>query len=454
MTTPRSHFRSPLRVIAGFFKRSSKTHRYFLQKLHSILCVPELKSLCGEVGQPRGGSKTVLLEQLKAFSGDTEKWKLLQPGARRLHKGSRTNENESADIEKKPLRKPSAYTQRRNAVFGDAQAGGPVQRLKDTWTDQEKAEMLAWAAEMSNEFKDFQTPRDANTSEPLFPTPAVRERKIESQLNTILDLIQHGTAVPTLVTEPVAHALPPASPSMPLNQIATSTAVDAVTLRRRLFASSSTSSLPDPVTSTQPGLNNWQPSLSAPSTFISSVPPTSILPSCPEVINATVQLPPVHSKAFHALRRLVLANGTVITFSPSTVPDPPLVLFAGDIEKLVRMWDDAAPDYRVSECALKVEGHGVPLRLWEEFVVEAFNRLGKDAFWAKYRNVENDKPMSYMAIVEELWNERKVNNALITAQVRDELSENFKDKFTYRSQQLVRPSAIAKRSQMLNVAQN
>ncbi|KAJ3769926.1 hypothetical protein FB446DRAFT_790962 [Lentinula raphanica] len=137
--------RDPKEEEFTFPKRDGST---FKAKIMSMR-VPELKSLCGEIGQPRGGSKTILLERLKAFSGDTEQWKLLQPGARRSHKGSRTNENESSNIEKKPARKPSAYTQRRNAVFGDAQVGGPVQRSKDTRTDQEKAEMLAWVCVLS-----------------------------------------------------------------------------------------------------------------------------------------------------------------------------------------------------------------------------------------------------------------------------------------------------------------
>ncbi|KAJ3759915.1 hypothetical protein EV360DRAFT_81673 [Lentinula raphanica] len=443
-----------------FPKRDGST---FKAKIMSMR-VPDLKTLCGEVGQPRSGSKAILQERLKAFSGNTDQWKILQPGARRSHKGSRTNDTSGKETETKCSKKPSAYVQRRNALFGGAQSTGPIQRSKDSRTEQEKAEMLAWAAEMSNVFQDFQTPREANTDEPLFPTPAIRERKIEAQLSTIIELVQYGVAstkaVASTAAEPPSFMLPLAPPPTPFDQVAASTPINVETLRHRLTAASSPRVI-----------NNGQSLSSAPS--VSVLPSSDPVVSCPPPFIPALPPPSTPTeKVSHAMRKLVLANGTVITFSPSTVPDPPLVSFADDIPKLVRMWDDAAPDYQVTECLLKVEGHGIPLRLWEhvykyggdqrwkgtkdkwgkwKFVVEAYNRLGKDKFWAKYRDTKNDKPMSYTAIVEELRKERKVSDALVTARVREHFGDEFKDKFTYRGQQLVRPSAIAKRSRTIQI---
>ncbi|KAJ3778538.1 hypothetical protein FB446DRAFT_713028 [Lentinula raphanica] len=424
---------------------------------HSMgMRVPELKALCGEVGQARSGSKTVLQERLREFSANMELWKLLQPGARRSHKGSRAHQAKPCTTEEKPSKKKAGYAQRRNALSGgEREAAGPVQRSKDTRTEQEKTEMLAWAAEMSNMFKDFQTPREVGNTEPLFPAPAVRERKIEAQLTAILELVQRRVSPPP-ATEASSCVLPLAPPPTPFDQVAASTAISAETLRRRLVAAS----VPDATSAAPPAP---MPVLSSSSdlvvTRLSSISPALPPPSTP-------------AKLSHTLKQLVLANGTTITFSPSTVPDPPLVSFADKIPQLVRMWDDAAPDYQASECLLKVGGHGIPLRLWEQvykyggdqrwkgtkdkwgkwkFIVEAYNRLGKDQFWAKYHDDKNNKPMSYTAIVEELRKERKASDALVTAQVREHLGDEFKDKFTYRGQQLVRPSAIAKRSRTIQI---
>lgn len=76
-------------------------------------------------------------------------------------------------------------------------------------------------------------------------------------------------------------------------------------------------------------------------------------------------LVPALATAAGSLKVIVLANGTCVEFFPSQVPDPPLISFADDIPKLVRMWDDADPTYNSDECLLKIKGQGIPLRLWE-----------------------------------------------------------------------------------------
>lgn len=50
--------------------------------------------------------------------------------------------------EKKPAKKKSAYTKRREALFGDSEDSGPIQRSKDMRTEQEKKEMLDWVCEL------------------------------------------------------------------------------------------------------------------------------------------------------------------------------------------------------------------------------------------------------------------------------------------------------------------
>ncbi|KAJ3892985.1 cytochrome P450 [Lentinula edodes] len=441
-----------------FPKKDGSTFKAKIMSMH----VPELKALCGQVGQPRSGIKTVLQERLKAYSSSPDLWKLLQPGARRSHKGSHICQDNptgmSSTAEKKPAKKKSAYTKRREALFGDSEDSGPIQRSKDMRTEQEKKEMLDWAAEMSKEFIDFQTPREVTESEPLYPTPAVREKKIEAQLSAILDFVRTG------YTPGVSEVLHAASfqPPTTLGQVTTPTIVSGVDLQCRLIAAPSQQvnieSLPITTLSSKPSASP----LSAPAPFTDISPVQS-----PQQLPLTI----APTKTSSTTKEIILANGTHIRFVSSDVPDPILVSFSDDIPKLVRMWDDAAPGYIANECLLKIKGYGIPLRLWEQaykyggdgrwkgtkdkwgkwkFVVEAYNQLGKDAFWAKYHDTKTNKPMSYTAIVESLRVERKANDALVSARLISHFGDNFKDKFGYRGQQLVRPSAIAKRSRMLN----
>ncbi|KAJ3849808.1 hypothetical protein EV368DRAFT_67135 [Lentinula lateritia] len=280
---------------------------------------------------------------------------------------------------------------------------GFVQRSKDLRTEQEKKEMLDWAAQMSKEFEDFQHPR-----------AAVREKKIEAQLDTLLELM-HCNLTAQIPMRPLAHSLP-SLPSMSSGQAGASTA-----LCHRLIA-------PLPQSNTE-------------SISVTPTPPIvpALVPPLPE--------PP-------------------LSLSPSRV----IVLADDDIAKLVRMWDEAALGYQADECYLKIKGYGIPLRLWEQaykysgdgrwkgtkdkwckwkFIVEAYNLLGKEAFWQKYRDPKTDKPISYTAIVEALRSERKVNNALVTVQLQEQLGDKFKNSFGYRGQQLVRASAIVKRSRTM-----
>ncbi|GAW02437.1 protein [Lentinula edodes] len=412
--------------------------------------VPELKALCGQVGQPHSGIKTVLQERLKAYSSSPDLWKLLQPGARRSHKGShicQDNPTGMSTAEKKPAKKKSAYTKHREALFGDSEDSGPIQWSKDMHMEQEKKEMLDWAAEMSKEFIDFQTPWEA-----------VREKKIEAQLSAILDFVCTG------YMPGVSEVLHAASfqPPITLGQVTTSTIVSGVDLQCQLIAAPSQQVNIESLPMTTLPFKPSAPPLSAPVPF-TNISPVQSLQQLPLTI--------VPTKTSSPTKEIILANGTHIRFVSSDVPDPILVSFSDDIPKLVRMWDDAAPGYIANECLLKIKGYGIPLRLWEQaykyggdgrwkgtkdkwgkwkFVVEAYNQLGKEAFWAKYHDTKTDKPMSYTAIVESLRVEWKANDALVSARLLSHFGDNFKDKFGYRGQQLVRPSAIAKRSRMLN----
>ncbi|KAJ3815912.1 hypothetical protein F5876DRAFT_61266 [Lentinula aff. lateritia] len=376
--------------------------------------VPELKKLWGDVGQPRSGTKIVLQERLKTFSMDMELWKLLQPGERRPHKGSRSHEKDPSHSNENSSKKKIAYVKHCEALFGEAEMAGFVQQSKDLRTEQEKKETLDW-------FEDFQHPR-----------VAVREKKIEAQLDTLLELMRCNltTQIPM---RPLAHSLPSLL-SMSSGQAGASTA-----LCHQLIA-------PLPQSNTE---------------SISVTPTPPIVPAL---------VPPLPEPPLSPSQVIVPADGTRITFVTTDVPDPILVSFSDDIAKLVWMWDEATLGYQADECYLKIKGYSIPLRLWEQaykysgdgrwkgtkdkwckwkFIVEAYNLLGKEAFWQKYCNPKTDKPMSYTTIIEALRSERKVNNALVTVQLQEQLGDKFKNSFGYQGQQLVRASAIVKRSRTM-----
>lgn len=84
-----------------------------------------------------------------------------------------------------------------------------------------------------------------------------------------------------------------------------------------------------------------------------------------------------------------------------------------------------------------------------QFIVEAYKRVGEEAFWAKYHDANTNSRMSYTAIIAELRNERKAHDAQLAVELRSKLGTEFSSKFGYREKMLVRPSAIAKRSRAL-----
>lgn len=63
-------------------------------------------------------------------------------------------------------------------------------------------------------------------------------------------------------------------------------------------------------------------------------------------------------------RKLMIANGKVITFTESELRDPPGVSFAMDLEGLNAQWDDSSHHW-CGAAALKVKGEPVALVYWQ-----------------------------------------------------------------------------------------
>ncbi|KAH9022117.1 hypothetical protein EDB85DRAFT_1871532, partial [Lactarius pseudohatsudake] len=140
---------------------------------------------------------------------------------------------------------------------------------------------------------------------------------------------------------------------------------------------------------------------------------------------------------------LKLANG-VLSFSKQSIPDPPLILFAKDIPRLIRMWDDGSPEWSPSEAVLRVQGVPIVLKHWP--VLYHYGKSGQWAgtkknwahwrvlmekgFWLKF--LIDHQPMSYTAICEVLKEERAAANCRLAQQAKDEYGDGFCSVFEYQ----------------------
>ncbi|KAF7980504.1 hypothetical protein HWV62_38012 [Athelia sp. TMB] len=113
-----------------------------------------------------------------------------------------------------------------------------------------------------------------------------------------------------------------------------------------------------------------------------------------------------------------------LTFDPATVPNPPTVTFADDIERLVEEWDHST--------RLVVAGKGIPIRYWDKlytkragikehawsslrcswgnwkFVVEEYASFpSPTAFWDCYSDAAGVR-MKYQGILDRLKSKRQV----------------------------------------------
>lgn len=72
---------------------------------------------------------------------------------------------------------------------------------------------------------------------------------------------------------------------------------------------------------------------------------------------------------------LKLGDGTEVSFSVSSVPDPVAVTFTQDIPRLNAMWDDTSPHWG-GESVLTIKGHPIPIVYWPDVY-----RYGKFGQW-------------------------------------------------------------------------
>jgi len=416
----------------------------------------ELKDLLRVHKQPLSGNKPTLLQRLVDFSGNPAAWNETVAGLRRPHKGPRDVTNKAQTGEEKKPRKKSQVAARRDELMGERSPAEPVQviqRSKDTRTEQQKNEVIAWAKRFVANNPDIQTPRQPKEFNATKMKPELDSRlaNIEGQLQVLLATVKaspNGDAM-NIDSEPV---MPPPLPTplLALPPLSTYTNISLPSFIPNI-------ALPPP------------PSMSVPPFTMNSPLPASdsmITESITESINPTTESVTESTKTATESRKvLVLGNGTRLEFFNSDVPCPPSLSFAKNIPKLGRVWDDARPEFSPSECSLKIKGNAIALKHWPvvysyshdqrwrgtkgawdtwKWIVERYHQSTPENFWEEFRD-EHGHNMSFSAITRMLRKQRTEADQRLVQQQQEQLGPEFSQQYNVRGRAMVRASAIAKR---------
>jgi hypothetical protein len=420
--------------------------------------LPELKSLCRVYKLELAGNKPILLQRLIDFSSDVNAWNRPIAGRRIPHKGPRNITNNvslEANSDKKPKRK-SLLNARRDELMGELAPAEPVriiQRSKDTRTQQQKDEVLAWAKRFVENNPDIQTPRQVLKE--ASPKASGTKQEISSRLANIEEqlhtLLSQNTTTSGRSSEAMDIDIEPHLASMPPSLPATSLA------------------LPVP-----PNLSPAPPlslSHTSPADIITDGTPTAQ----PFPLAITTRTPPAPNVVMsdassiassESMKILILGDETRLQFLSSDVADPPSISFTKDIAKLGRVWDDSHPEFSPTECALRIKGHAVALKHWPtaysyshdtrwhgtkkiwdtwKWVAERYHQSTPDDFWAEFYDHDRNQCMTYTAINKLLRERRKEANQCTAQQQRERLGQDFAQQFQVRGKAMVHASAIAKR---------
>ncbi|KAE9390887.1 hypothetical protein BT96DRAFT_1001837 [Gymnopus androsaceus JB14] len=415
----------------------------------------ELKEHCRTYKLTISGKKQALLERLIDYSSNPDQWTSHTAGLRQSHKGPRVL---GAHGSPKKLSKVNARRQEQLGDVNIAQSSRTVLRSKDNRTQQQKDDVLAWAARMVAKYPDIQTPRKpqgntvAATAFSVIPSQSELSSRrteldsrlacIEGQLKTLV-----GAATASLSASQsgpnMVNNLPPAMESS-FNDGAP---FQLSTLSPMTFPSS----VPFPIhASTSPS----SPESTSDSSHVDAGEPVTVAAADSTAHPSTTKI-------------LILGNGTRLSFTSNDVPDPLIVSFAKNILQLGRVWDNARPEFSSSECTLKIKGHAIALKHWPtcysyshsnqwegikkswnewKHVAECLHKSSEEDFWKEFWNHEKQEPMSFTAITKVLRAQRKASNARVVGEEKERLGDQFSVHFHIRGKPMVCPSAIAKRS--------
>jgi hypothetical protein len=97
-------------------------------------------------------------------------------------------------------------------------------------------------------------------------------------------------------------------------------------------------------------------------TQMSTAPPPAALDHTPLLPRLSATSESTISRAGKS-RVLALADGKELHYNSHDVPDPPVVNFTGDLDKLARMWDDDSPEWNHSS-PLTIKSVPIALKHW------------------------------------------------------------------------------------------
>ncbi|KAK1219183.1 hypothetical protein PQX77_018117 [Marasmius sp. AFHP31] len=296
----------------------------------------ELKNLCRDCKLPQKGTKDEMKTRLSVFSTDRDSWNLYQPGAHRSHKGSRS------------VSAASKGSHKRRAKIIKEVNPGEVERSKDTRSQMEKQNTLAWARKYITE--NPPRPRTPPQSRPP-KSETVDNKHLSAQLTTITEQLKYMACAHVDHGVPTPSIEPPTSSSVVSSSMSFSspcfppTLVGASTLSVALQTSSS--------------LPRSAPQQITPSPALSQEPVVPLQPSAVMTDNI-----PEPAQQPERPTYLTLQDGTRLEFFQSQVPDPGLISFAADIDRLGRTWTECYSGFREDECHLKINGRGIALERW------------------------------------------------------------------------------------------
>ncbi|KAG1782527.1 hypothetical protein EV702DRAFT_961133 [Suillus placidus] len=142
----------------------------------------------------------------------------------------------------------------------------------------------------------------------------------------------------------------------------------------------------------------------------------------------------------HYLR---LGDGTTVSFTVSSIPDPVAVTFIQNIPRLNAMWDDVSLHWE-GKSILCIEGRPIPLVYWPKIYHygKEHQWQGTKARWTDWRVISpetfweefsvNGKQMCYTAVVAKLRDQRRISNQATVARAREEYGHRFPACFAYR----------------------
>ncbi|KAG1775884.1 hypothetical protein EV702DRAFT_1233273 [Suillus placidus] len=133
-------------------------------------------------------------------------------------------------------------------------------------------------------------------------------------------------------------------------------------------------------------------------------------------------------------RVLKLGDGTMLQLDASSIPDPPAVSFANDVSSLNGMWDDHTEHWQ-GVSVIVIQGHPIAIEHWHVLyryggdqqwkgtknkwtdwhdIIQCYHQSSPEAFWAKF-SIDGEH-MTFTAIIQKLCDTRKEAHSCIMQQ--------------------------------------